>query len=288
VSNTPWHLRIDTTVPALPPRPTTSPVPLPTTALYGHGTWSWNNFKHDKPFRPGHLYMSSEPPSSKLFATGLPRTSTANCEPFAGLLQSATSGGGCQCRRSTCGHTDVFSAPTALTRHSQLTDVTNTTPPRKRRLPPTDAMPVDPTTQFMDNSQSIKRQRTTQQDISTERDSSQRLPNHRAGRMITQPLMDQGHMCRWETCTQTFPSAEELQRHVEGHAGRNQPHYYCQWKHCTRKDRPITKRNKMFFHIRLHTDYRPLVCPNCSHYRAKRKESLDKHMHVCKQSQISL
>ncbi|EGF82786.1 hypothetical protein BATDEDRAFT_36629 [Batrachochytrium dendrobatidis JAM81] len=57
-----------------------------------------------------------------------------------------------------------------------------------------------------------------------------------------------------------FDTASELVAHVNDHMGSGKASYICQWRNCTRLQKPFTKRHKVQNHVRIHTKERPYIC----------------------------
>lgn len=86
-------------------------------------------------------------------------------------------------------------------------------------------------------------------------------------------------VCEWVDCNTSFESMEKLNEHItEKHIGSGKACYSCGWQNCQRKDKPFTKRHKMYNHLRTHTGERPFKClvPGCDK-TFSRPDSLTTH-----------
>ncbi|KAH9924746.1 uncharacterized protein B0H18DRAFT_1172784, partial [Fomitopsis serialis] len=64
------------------------------------------------------------------------------------------------------------------------------------------------------------------------------------------------HVCRWEGCTCTFPSCDELTSHITAeHVGAGKAHY--EW---------FSSKQKILRHLQSHTGHRPFQCEICGQY----------------------
>lgn len=96
--------------------------------------------------------------------------------------------------------------------------------------------------------------------------------------------------CQWKNCDATFPSGEELYRHIcEEHttkslrpnAASNRPVFNCLWGDCKIT---VNKRDHLVSHVRVHVDIWPYVCETCSR-KFRRPQDLRKHMGTSLHSQ---
>ncbi|KAF9138450.1 hypothetical protein BG015_002383 [Linnemannia schmuckeri] len=86
-------------------------------------------------------------------------------------------------------------------------------------------------------------------------------------------------ICLWRDCDTPFETMEQLNEHVtEQHIGSGKACYSCDWQGCHRKQKPFTKRHKMYNHLRTHTGERPFRClvPGCDK-KFSRPDSLTTH-----------
>ncbi|KAF8928359.1 hypothetical protein BGZ47_001687 [Haplosporangium gracile] len=86
-------------------------------------------------------------------------------------------------------------------------------------------------------------------------------------------------VCLWRDCDTPFETMEQLNEHVtEQHIGSGKACYSCDWQGCHRKQKPFTKRHKMYNHLRTHTGERPFKClvPGCDK-KFSRPDSLTTH-----------
>ncbi|TFY64386.1 hypothetical protein EVJ58_g2669 [Rhodofomes roseus] len=76
------------------------------------------------------------------------------------------------------------------------------------------------------------------------------------------------HVCRWEACTCTFPSCDELTAHITAdHVGAGKAHYECRWEGCARhSDKGFSSKQKILRHLQSHTGHRPFQCEICGQY----------------------
>ncbi|ORE00874.1 hypothetical protein BCV72DRAFT_283095 [Rhizopus microsporus var. microsporus] len=67
--------------------------------------------------------------------------------------------------------------------------------------------------------------------------------------------------CKWRDCGIYLDELQKLITHINTeHVGSGKASYSCEWENCPRKEKPFTKRHKMYNHLRTHTGERPFVC----------------------------
>ncbi|EIN06187.1 hypothetical protein PUNSTDRAFT_46416 [Punctularia strigosozonata HHB-11173 SS5] len=73
------------------------------------------------------------------------------------------------------------------------------------------------------------------------------------------------HICRWQSCTASFPSAALLTAHIaDAHVGAGRARYECLWAGCDRHSaRGFTSKQKVLRHVQSHTGHRPYTCDLC-------------------------
>ncbi|KIY67310.1 hypothetical protein CYLTODRAFT_353483 [Cylindrobasidium torrendii FP15055 ss-10] len=73
------------------------------------------------------------------------------------------------------------------------------------------------------------------------------------------------HVCQWTSCGLSFPSCDELTRHLnEAHVGGGKAHYECFWSDCQRHgERGFSSKQKICRHLQSHTGHRPFQCKLC-------------------------
>ena len=61
------------------------------------------------------------------------------------------------------------------------------------------------------------------------------------------------HVCKWKTCTQTFPSCDDLTSHIASvHIGGGKAHYECFWEGCARHGtNGFSSKQKISRHIQV-------------------------------------
>ncbi|KAI5989282.1 hypothetical protein EDD15DRAFT_2284637 [Pisolithus albus] len=74
------------------------------------------------------------------------------------------------------------------------------------------------------------------------------------------------HTCKWQSCSQTFASSDDLTAHIASmHVGSGKAHYDCFWEGCTRNgDKGFSSKQKISRHLQSHTGHRPFQCKICS------------------------
>ncbi|KAJ7504536.1 hypothetical protein B0H11DRAFT_521801 [Mycena galericulata] len=79
------------------------------------------------------------------------------------------------------------------------------------------------------------------------------------------PSEDEGHVCRWAWCGQSFGSIDELTIHLTNvHVGTGKTSYDCFWQDCPRHDENgFTSKQKLCRHLQSHTGHRPFQCKTC-------------------------
>ncbi|KAH7929096.1 hypothetical protein BV22DRAFT_154508 [Leucogyrophana mollusca] len=73
------------------------------------------------------------------------------------------------------------------------------------------------------------------------------------------------HTCRWQNCSRTFTSCDDLTAHiVSEHVGAGKAHYDCFWEGCTRHgESGFSSKQKISRHMQSHTGHRPFQCKVC-------------------------
>ncbi|KAI6044287.1 hypothetical protein EDC04DRAFT_423995 [Pisolithus marmoratus] len=73
------------------------------------------------------------------------------------------------------------------------------------------------------------------------------------------------HTCKWESCSQTFASSDDLTSHIASmHVGSGKAHYDCFWEGCTRNGvNGFSSKQKISRHLQSHTGHRPFQCQTC-------------------------
>ncbi|KAK9874201.1 hypothetical protein WA026_002555 [Henosepilachna vigintioctopunctata] len=75
---------------------------------------------------------------------------------------------------------------------------------------------------------------------------------------------NEGLICRWENCYQTYHSQSSLVKHIEkSHVEfkRSGDEFVCFWTNCPRKIKPFNARYKLLIHMRVHSGEKPNKCP---------------------------
>ncbi|OMJ17407.1 Zinc finger protein ZIC 4 [Smittium culicis] len=94
------------------------------------------------------------------------------------------------------------------------------------------------------------------------------------------PNMKSNGICYWNNCNEKFNNLTLLMDHISKvHVGRGKSFYVCNWRTCTRQNKPFTKRHKLLNHLRTHTGDKPFICsyPNCNKCFS-RPDSLQTHI----------
>ncbi|OCH84736.1 hypothetical protein OBBRIDRAFT_815353 [Obba rivulosa] len=100
-------------------------------------------------------------------------------------------------------------------------------------------------------------------------------PSRREGEPITGPptpmpehdcSLPSAHVCRWQGCSQSFASCDELTVHIAVvHVGGGRAHYDCYWEGCTRHgELGFASKQKISRHLQSHTGHRPFQCTVCA------------------------
>ena len=89
-------------------------------------------------------------------------------------------------------------------------------------------------------------------------------------------------MCGWGNCSLEFANVEQLVKHIsDDHIGSGKTCYTCEWRGCSRGQKPFSKRHKIQNHVRIHTGERPFACtvPGCGK-KFSRQDGLNTHIKV--------
>ncbi|KAJ7155564.1 hypothetical protein C8R43DRAFT_1000431 [Mycena crocata] len=75
----------------------------------------------------------------------------------------------------------------------------------------------------------------------------------------------EGHICRWHSCGQSFGSLDDLTAHLSNvHVGAGKNSYDCYWQDCPRHgESGFTSKQKLCRHLQSHTGHRPFQCKIC-------------------------
>ena len=65
------------------------------------------------------------------------------------------------------------------------------------------------------------------------------------------------HMCRYEGCDKTFPTAHKLKVHERRHQTENKP-YKCEMEGC---GKVFSANGTLTAHMKIHSGERPHACP---------------------------
>ncbi|RWS11585.1 zinc finger protein-like protein, partial [Dinothrombium tinctorium] len=67
--------------------------------------------------------------------------------------------------------------------------------------------------------------------------------------------------CHWKECVLQFNTQEELVKHINSdHIHGNKKSFVCQWKDCTREEKPFKAQYMLVVHMRKHTGEKPHKC----------------------------
>lgn len=67
--------------------------------------------------------------------------------------------------------------------------------------------------------------------------------------------------CHWIGCDRDFGTQDQLVRHLNSdHIGSNKKAFICQWKDCSREEKPFKAQYMLVVHMRRHTGEKPHRC----------------------------
>ncbi|XP_040574480.1 uncharacterized protein [Lepeophtheirus salmonis] len=109
--------------------------------------------------------------------------------------------------------------------------------------------------------------------------SSLYVPPNNSGDVKEEPDFIETH-CHWLNCDRDFESQDELVKHINSyHIGSNKKSFICQWKDCTREEKPFKAQYMLVVHMRRHTGEKPHKCTFESCSKAySRLENLKTHL----------
>lgn len=103
-------------------------------------------------------------------------------------------------------------------------------------------------------------------------------PQHKSD-SLDFPSTDAIKPCKWNGCTQTFSSPDDLTNHIlSAHIGSGKAQYECCWEGCSRNGKQgFSSKQKVARHMQSHTGHRPFKCKICNAYFSE-TATLQQHM----------